>query len=144
MLDALILRIHRRVQIHKHRAGRHEQIECQHLENQLLHAQHLLLGVRVIGDVHELVHVRRIDLLVFAVPNKRNSVSVVRTTTTTINTHAAMNMAAVPTSCSFARTTDMVDRNRSMYDTARHSVSLSIRYSSHTSTSQSTRMVRID
>ena len=47
--------------------GRHGKFESENFQNQVLHTQDLLLGVRVIGDVHELGNLWRIDLFVFAV-----------------------------------------------------------------------------
>lgn len=39
------------------------QVEGQHFEHQVLHSQHLLLGVGVICDVDELCHFRGVDFL---------------------------------------------------------------------------------
>ena len=58
-------------------------------------------------------------------------------------TYAAINMHAVPTSWSLALCTDMKERNRSMKLTAKNRVSVWSRYSSATSTNQSTRMDRM-
>ena len=41
------------------------QVEVEDLEDEVLHAQDLLLRVRVVRDVHELPHLGRVDLLVF-------------------------------------------------------------------------------
>lgn len=48
------------------RGGR-GQVEREHLEDEVLHAQHLALGVRVVRDVHKLRHFRRVHLFVFPV-----------------------------------------------------------------------------
>lgn len=41
------------------------QIECEDLQDQLFHAQHLFLGVSIVGDVNELANIWWIDLFVF-------------------------------------------------------------------------------
>ena len=50
----------------KHIGGGRGEIEAKHLEDQVLHPEDLLLVVRVVGDVDELPHVGRVDLLVLA------------------------------------------------------------------------------
>ena len=50
--------------------GGHGHIKGQHLEDEVLHAQHLLLGVGVVSDVHELVHLGWVDL--FKLTGKAN------------------------------------------------------------------------
>mmetsp|Transcript_5840 Transcript_5840/g.23927 ORF Transcript_5840/g.23927 Transcript_5840/m.23927 type:complete len:316 (+) Transcript_5840:400-1347(+) len=44
--------------------GGHSQVEAQGVEHVLLHAQDLLAGVSLVGDVHEVANLRRPDLLV--------------------------------------------------------------------------------
>ena len=50
----------------KHVGGGAGQVEAEDLEDEVLHAQHLPLVVRVVSDVDELPHVRRVNLLVLA------------------------------------------------------------------------------
>lgn len=52
-------------------------------------------------------------------------------------TYAAINIAAVPTSCNFDLTTLMYDKKRSIYEMDKYRVSSCNRYSSATSTNQS-------
>ena len=104
--------------------GRHGKFESENFQNQVLHTQDLLLGVRVIGDVHELGNLWRIDLFVFAVYKRDPLRSNIKRRKRKRWTYEAMNMAAVPTNCNLPRKTDMCDRNRSMNETARKSVSL--------------------
>lgn len=40
-------------------------LKGQHFQDQVLHSQHLLLGVSVVGNVDELSNFRRVDLFVF-------------------------------------------------------------------------------
>ncbi len=47
-------------------SGRRRALEREHIEDEMFHAKDLLLGVSVVGDVAELGHVRRVDLLIFA------------------------------------------------------------------------------
>lgn len=49
----------------KQQRRRSPHLEVELLQDVLLHAQDLFLGVRVVGDVHELGHLGRIHLLVF-------------------------------------------------------------------------------
>lgn len=102
---------HARVETDEAEERRRAQIECQHFQQKLFHSQDLLFCVCVIGDVNEFSNLGRVNLLVFTVNS--NSISLV-----SLNAHQmtydAMNMAAVPTNCSLARTTDMKLRKRSM------------------------------
>jgi hypothetical protein len=41
-------------------------VKSQHLEDEMFHSQHLLLGVSVVGDVDKLTHIRRVNLLEFS------------------------------------------------------------------------------
>lgn len=42
------------------------QIKGEHFKHQMLHSQHLLLGVGVICDVNELCHLRGVDFFEFS------------------------------------------------------------------------------
>ena len=44
----------------------HHKSILRYLHDEVLHPEHLALGVRVVGDVDELRHVRRVDLLELA------------------------------------------------------------------------------
>lgn len=100
--------------------GRDGELESQHLQNELFHAEHLLLGVGVVGNVNELANLGRVDLLVFTAMTRRKNVSRrMHDRLPQTATYAATNMAAVPTSCNFPRSTDMCDRKRSMNETAK-------------------------
>lgn len=50
----------------------HGDVELQHLEDQLFHAQHLPLAVCVVCDVHELSDVGRVDLFILPANNVRS------------------------------------------------------------------------
>ena len=50
--------------------GRRRTLEVESFENEVLHAVNLVFRVRVIGDVAEISHIWRCDLLVLAVNNK--------------------------------------------------------------------------
>ncbi len=52
--------------------GWYGKFESQNFQNQMLHAQDLLLGVRVVGNVHEFANLRGIDLFVFTVKKTSN------------------------------------------------------------------------
>ena len=43
----------------------HGQFKRQYLEDQMLHTQNLLLGVRIVGDVHKFSNLWWINLFVF-------------------------------------------------------------------------------
>ena len=50
----------------KHVGGGPGEVEAEDLEDEMLHPEDLPLVVRVVGDVDELPHVGRVDLLVLA------------------------------------------------------------------------------
>ena len=57
----------------KHIGGGRGEIEAEHLEDQVLHPEDLLLVVRVVGDVDKLPDIGRVDLLVLAGYEHRGS-----------------------------------------------------------------------
>ncbi len=58
-----------REQIDEEEGGRHSQVKVKNLENEMLHAKHLLFSIGIVCDVHKLAHVGRIDFLVFPIKN---------------------------------------------------------------------------
>ncbi len=49
---------------------RHRTLAPESFKNQVFHAVELVFGVRVLADVAEFIHIRRVNLLVLTVNNK--------------------------------------------------------------------------
>ena len=58
----------------------HGHVKRQHFQDEVLHAKHLFLGVRVVRNVHKFVHLRGVDLLVL--PEEETAMDGIRFGTT--------------------------------------------------------------